>query len=130
MFTNATRNKKLSKSWWSDFINTLSKDIHHVNILEILPKENISQLDFTYPSYYSDDIREIAAVIENSNVFIGADSGIMHLATSVNTPTIGLFNGTSNLDIYKPYGKGKHAIDTRESSFSEIITLIQKEITI
>jgi ADP-heptose:LPS heptosyltransferase len=37
--------------------------------------------------FYSKDIREIGAVIANTEIFIGADSGIMHLASASLTPT-------------------------------------------
>jgi ADP-heptose:LPS heptosyltransferase len=47
---------------------------HHRNFTE-----NVSQIAFKSPTFYSKDIREIGAVIANTEIFIGADSGIMHL---------------------------------------------------
>jgi hypothetical protein len=45
---------------------------HHRNFT----RENVSQIAFK-PTFYSKDIREIGAVIANTEIFIGADSGII-----------------------------------------------------
>lgn len=45
---------------------------------------------------------EIAACIKQCQVFLGNDSGLMHMAAAVNTPTIGLF-GPSDDRMYAPY---------------------------
>lgn len=129
VFTYATGNKILPKSWWYKLILEIKNSIPDVNILEILPKENISQLDFEYPHYYSNDLREIASKIENSHLFIGADSGIMHLATSTNTPVIGLFNGTTNSSYYGPYGKNKETINTNNLEIEKIIKIVEKYVS-
>lgn len=43
-----------------------------------------------------------AALIRSSRLFIGNDSGLMHLSAAVRTPTIALF-GPSNEEIYGPW---------------------------
>lgn len=43
-----------------------------------------------------------SALIKSSRLFIGNDSGLMHLSAAVKTPTIALF-GPSNEDIYGPW---------------------------
>lgn len=128
IFTNATGDKKLSKAWWNDFTATLIKAFPNTNILEILPKENTSQVDFKHPYFYSKDLREIAAVIENCSLYLSADCGIMHLATATNTPTVGLFNGTTNPEIYAPYGEeNKFAININKLASKEVIELINNK---
>lgn len=111
LFTYATGDKCLSQEWWGDFYAKLRTTYKDYNIIEILPVENVSQIDFQAATFYSKDIREIGAVIANTDVFIGADSGIMHLASSVQTPTIGLFS-VSNIKKYEPYDNCSIAIDT------------------
>jgi ADP-heptose:LPS heptosyltransferase len=123
IFTNATGRKKLSKQWWQSLCREIEIQLPDVNIFEILPKENTSQVDFAYKNFLSHDIREMAAIIESCSVFIGADSGVMHLATATNTPTFGLFNGISNADVYGPYGKDKFTINTNDI---EVKTLVEK----
>jgi len=111
IFTFATSDKCYPESWWLPFYDKLQKEFPDYNILEILPVENISQINFKAPSFYSKDIREMAAVIENTEVFIIADSGIMHLGCATNTPTIGLFSRANILE-YQPYGNKSIAINT------------------
>jgi lipopolysaccharide export system permease protein len=45
----------------------------------------------------------VAAVIRRSALFIGNDTGLMHLAAATGTPTLGLF-GPSPIDQYSPWG--------------------------
>lgn len=110
VFTYATGTKCLSKTWWEDFYASLKSEYENYNIIEILPVENVSQIDFQAPVFYSKDIRKIGALIANAILFIGADSGIMHLASSVKTPTVGLFS-VSNQKKYEPYNEGSVGID-------------------
>ncbi|WP_394773855.1 glycosyltransferase family 9 protein [Flavobacterium sp.] len=110
IFTYATGEKCLSEEWWENFYTKLKDEYANYNIIEILPVENVSQIGFKAPTFYSKDIREIAAVIANSNLFIGADSGIMHLASAAQTPTIGLFSG-ANIKKYEPYDNCSIGID-------------------
>ena len=97
------------------------------NILEILPMENVSQIDFAVKSYYSMDIREIASVMSNVKLFIGADSGMMHLAHSSNTTTIGLFSVTEP-EFYGVYGNRNISIDTNVNNTDFIINCIRERI--
>jgi len=51
-----------------------------------------------------------AALIKQSQLFIGPDSGLMHLACAVGTPVVAIF-GPGNLKKWEPKGK-KHSIIT------------------
>ena len=57
----------------------------------MLPIENISKINFKAPHFYSKDIREMAAIIRNTDIFISADNGVMHLASASLTPVVGFF---------------------------------------
>lgn len=112
IFTYATDDKCFAEFWWKDFYELLKiKYERDYNILEILPVENVSQIHFKATSFYSKDIREIASVLANTVLFVGSDSGIMHLANASRTATLGLFS-VSNLKKYQPYGYGSRGIDT------------------
>jgi ADP-heptose:LPS heptosyltransferase len=123
IFTYATRDKLYPETWWEEFYGKLTIAYPDYNILEILPKENVSQIGFKARTYYSKDVREIASVMANTEVFIGADSGMMHLAVSSQTPTIGLFKVT-NADTFGPYGNNSVAIDTNKTNIDECIGIV------
>ena len=57
---------------------------------------------------------EICSVLKKCNLFIGNDSGLMHLSASLDIPTIGLF-GPSDIEQYHPWGKCTLGIKTPES---------------
>ena len=124
IFTFATDDKCYSTTWWNDFYAALLKEFSNYNIIEILPVENVSQIEFKAPTFYSKDIREIGAVIANTEIFIGADSGIMHLASASSTPTIGLFS-RPNLATYAPYNNDSTAINTNNNSTETSIKIIK-----
>ena len=60
-----------------------------------------------------------AAALARCDYFIGNDSGLMHCAAAVGTPTLGLF-GPSYSHIYKPWGEHCSYISTPET-FDELI---------
>ena len=125
IFTFATGRKCHSKEWWSTFYKNLNSEFSDFNILEMLPVENVSQIDFKSTSFYSKDLREIASIFENTAIFIGADSGMMHLSASTNTTTLGLFN-SKKIRVYEPYGNDNQSIDTNSTQISEIIGKIKE----
>jgi ADP-heptose:LPS heptosyltransferase len=51
------------------------------------------------------NIRVAAAMLEQADLFIGNDSGLMHMATAVGTPTVAIF-GLTNSDAWGPYTGG------------------------
>ncbi|GAA0762430.1 glycosyltransferase family 9 protein [Psychroflexus lacisalsi] len=124
LYTFATGNKCFAKVWWNNFYTTLKKDYPNHNIIEALPVENVSSLDFKIPAFYSNSIRELASFISQTSVFITGDCGIMHLAASTNIPTVGLFNVTKK-NMYEPYNKACLGIDTNDKKADEICKIIK-----
>lgn len=55
------------------------------------------------------DLPEVAAVLARAAMFIGNDSGLMHLAAAAGAPTIGLF-GPTPADEYGPAGPKASAV--------------------
>ncbi len=49
-------------------------------------------------------LAEVTAVLERASLFIGNDSGLMHLSAATGTPTVGLF-GPTDATIYGPVGR-------------------------
>ena len=123
IFTFATGEKCYSESWWETFYERLKKEYSDYNIIEILPIENISKINFKAPTFYSKDVREMGSLMANVSVFIGADSGIMHLASASLAPTVGLFSVT-NKSVYEPYDNNSIAINTTISGIDDWIKII------
>jgi ADP-heptose:LPS heptosyltransferase len=55
------------------------------------------------------DLPEVAAVLARAAIFIGNDSGLMHLAAAAGAPTLGLFGPTPS-DEYGPAGPRAQAV--------------------
>jgi len=127
LFTNATGAKIYSEDWWKSFYDKLKSTFPDYNIIELLPVENISKLDFKIPNFYSTDIREMGGFLANCALFIAADNGVMHLASSVNVPTIGLFKVTDET-MYKPYNDKSFSINTNNLDLDKIIDLIKTSL--
>lgn len=105
-FTYATGSKCYVSDWWDKFYLDFKEEFdQEYNLIEILPVENISMLNHKLPAFYSQDIREIAAVMDNCDLLVAADSGMMHLGCATSTRNLGLFK-SGNTEKYKPYGKG------------------------
>ncbi|MCF7568601.1 glycosyltransferase family 9 protein [Sabulilitoribacter arenilitoris] len=124
IYTNATGNKCYSEDWWSTFYARLRAEFENdFNIIEMLPIENISKINFKAPHFYSKDIREMGAIIKNTAIFIAADNGVMHLASASLTPTIGFFSVT-NEKVYAPYGNRSLALQTNKTNIEDWIVEI------
>ncbi len=55
-------------------------------------------------------ILQLGALIKRCNLYLTCDSGPMHIAAAVGTPTIALF-GPTNPQRHRPYGEGHHVIE-------------------
>lgn len=125
LYTFATDDKCYSEAWWLEFYEKIKKQHPDCNVIEVLPVENISHIQFKAPTYYSKDVREMAGFINNADLFITADCGIMHLASATETPVVGLFSVT-NLEKYQPYNQNSCGIDTNGKTVDDILGLINR----
>lgn len=127
IYTYATGKKCYPPAWWDSFYASLIKRFPEHNILEVLPIENVSQIGFKAPSFYSKDPRQIASLISNLTVFVAGDSGMMHLASASGAPVIGLFK-FGNIDQYAPYNDQSVGVHTEQVSQTEIVSIVEKMI--
>jgi ADP-heptose:LPS heptosyltransferase len=125
LFTHATGDKCFSESWWQNFYERLKAEFPGYNIIEVLPVQNTSKISFKAPTFFSKDVREVGALIANTEVLICADGGIMHLGSSVHVPTVGLFSVTSPQS-YQPYNDHSVGINTNNTNTKECIEAINK----
>lgn len=118
IYTNATGDKIYDEAWWMTLYKRLLKDYPEFNVIELLPIENVSKINFSAPNLYSKDVREMCALIANTAIFIAADNGVMHLASAAQIPVVGFFKVTK-LEKYKPYGNGSLAFNTNETNLKD-----------
>src|SRR5690606_31034460 len=107
------------------FFGYLQQEFPEYQLVEVLPVENISRLSFRLPTFYSKDVREIGSFIANTALFIGADSGITHLASAVGTPCLALFSVTSALK-YGPYHPRSMALHTNQLDEKQLGTQLRR----
>lgn len=127
IFTFATGDKCYSEEWWNTLYSAMMVEFTDYNIVEILPVEDVSQIQRKAPTYYSKDIREITAFMANTVIFIGADSGMMHLSTASGTTTIGLFHVTEP-SRYEPYGNKNCSLITTQYTTEGLIQEIKNRL--
>ncbi|HEX7967804.1 MAG TPA: glycosyltransferase family 9 protein [Stellaceae bacterium] len=65
------------------------------------------------------DLLTAAAVLRRAALFVGNDTGIMHVAAAMGTPTLGLF-GPSLAEHYAPWGP-RTAVATTAASYDELV---------
>lgn len=68
--------------------------------------------------------RESALVIARAHLFLGHDSGPMHLAASVGTPTVAVFSRKNKPGIWFPYGIGHVPLYPTEGAAIEPVVLV------
>jgi ADP-heptose:LPS heptosyltransferase len=67
----------------------------------------------------TEDLPTVAACLKRCALFVGNDSGIMHMAAAANIPTVGLF-GPSRPENYSPWGELGRAVRT-EKAYEELV---------
>jgi len=118
IYTNATGNKIYDEDWWAILYERLKTDFPNYNIIELLPIENISKINFKAPTLYSKDVREMCGLLANTSIFIAPDNGVMHLASAAQIPVVGFFKVTK-IEKYQPYGNGSIAFNTNETTMED-----------
>jgi ADP-heptose:LPS heptosyltransferase len=81
-------------------------------------------LDALHPAQRIDlvgavDLPTAHACLARADLYVGNDSGLMHLAAAAGAPTLGLF-GPSREELYAPWGERAAAVRA-ELSFEQII---------
>ncbi len=130
IYTFATGGKCYPEAWWREIYGTLkSRYGADYNIVEVLPVENVSQIGFSAPTYYSKDLRQIAAAVAHAELFLLADCGIMHLASAAPASVIGLF-AVTDIAKYQPYGRRNMAIDTRTAGVDDVMEAVGQVLSL
>lgn len=82
-------------------------------VIQSIPEEQRSEI------FGTESLLTVMACLERADLYLGNDSGLMHMAAASGCPTIGLF-GPSRDEHYRPYSKWGRAVRT-DWSFDKII---------
>jgi heptosyltransferase-3 len=83
-----------------------------LNLIEAIPEDR--RLDFIRHG----DLLDVYAAMERCTLYVGNDSGLMHIAAASGIPTLGLF-GPTDENLYAPWGEHCAAVRTPEA-YNEI----------
>ncbi len=114
-FAHATGLKVIERAWWLEFWRAFLELEPDAIPLEFLPSPTGSPSDSNYPTVHFASLRELTAAISATRMFISADTGPMHLASSTVVPTVALFCA-SNPAFYGPLKPVDLAIDITTST--------------
>jgi len=111
--------KMPSKDWggenWAKLLSCLSEKTIGTGIAFIGSPDESDRCDILQKQWKGPSInlcsrltpRESAVVIKRSILFLGHDSGPMHLASAVGTPTVAIFSARNKPAVWFPYGYEK-----------------------
>jgi heptosyltransferase III len=100
-FAHATGLKVIDRSWWSAFWEAFLELEPDAIPVEFLPSQVDAANDAGFPSVHFGSLRALTGAIAATRMFISADTGPMHLASSTAVPTVALFCA-SNPVLYGP----------------------------
>lgn len=110
-----------SKDWgktnWTELLDRWSKTHTDVGLIMTGSADEVSLSDELLAAWHGPTLnlcgrltpRETAAVLEKAALFVGHDSGPMHLAAAVDTPCVAIFSARSKPGVWFPFGS-RHRI--------------------
>jgi hypothetical protein len=114
-FAHAAGLKAVERAWWEEFWRAFLELDPATIPLEFLPSPAKSVLDARFASIRCPSPRAMTAAIAATRMFISADTGPMHLASSTPVPTVALFRA-SNPALYGPLKDQDAVINITENT--------------
>lgn len=109
-FTGAAGQKALPLTWWREYWKRFEELEPQIVPVEFLQFGQTERLDARHATLSIGDPKQMAAAMAQLDLFVSADTGPMHLASSTATPTIGLFR-MSDMPRYAPRKPDDLALD-------------------
>jgi heptosyltransferase III len=114
-FAHATGLKIIERAWWLAFWDAFLELEPEVIPVEFLPPLASAPSDARFPSIHFGSPRALTAAIAATRMFISADTGPMHLASSTAVPTVALFCASDPV-LYGPLKPVDLVINIAEST--------------
>jgi ADP-heptose:LPS heptosyltransferase len=118
-FAQAAAFKLIDPTWWQAFWEAFLALEPQAIPVEFLPSAGYPATVPRLCSLHVPVLRDLAATIAATRMFISTDTGPMHLASSTDVPTVGLFRA-SNPTLYRPLKPTDLAIDIGQCSAQEV----------
>jgi heptosyltransferase-3 len=112
-FAHATATKTIERTWWLAFWESFLELQPDVIPVEFLPSPRSPPTDARFPSLHLPSPRDLTAAIAATRMFVSADTGPMHLASSTAVPTAALFRA-SDPTLYGPLKSDDLVIDVNQ----------------
>lgn len=95
-------------------------------LFDIVPEDRLIAMFDRGEGMTSGELSLVGACFERVQLYVGNDSGLMHLAAAAGAPTVGLFGPTSE-QLYGPWGD--NAVSVRGRSQTDILAETGTEFT-
>ena len=127
IFRNARFDKKISDSWWSEWIELLVKKDENIIIIDILSPDIPKKLNDKVLAYSNKNLRILGAFFQTCDLYVSADTGPMHLAVASGAKVLALFNKT-DIKIYGALGEGNRTINIENLSQEQIVAITLEQL--
>jgi heptosyltransferase III len=118
-FAHATGLKVLPAPWWARFWTALLARHPDIVPVEFLPGPAAAPTVPGFAALHLRSQRELTAAVATLQLFVSADAGPMHLASTTDTPTMGLFQVTDPV-LYGPLKSTDRSIGVAQLTPEEV----------
>jgi heptosyltransferase III len=121
---HAKGGKQLEPEFWLSFWQAFLELEPNAVPIEFLPTPSSSPIDARFAALHVASPRQLTATIAATRLFIGGDTGPMHLASSTAVPTVALFR-TTEPEFYRPLKSDDLVLDAARSTPRELALAVQ-----
>ncbi len=128
-FGHATGLKALAPSWWQRFWRAFLAAHPEAIPVEFLPGPRAAPTVAGFATLHLTSQRQLTAAISTLSMFVSADAGPMHLASTTDTPTMGLFQVTDPA-LYGPLKAVDRSINVAQLTPEEVAAQISAAFSV
>jgi len=121
-FAHATGAKRFGRESWLKFWTSFQQLAPEAVPVEFLPTPHAAPMSPSFAALHVPTPRRLAAAMEQMGMFISADTGPMHLASSTAMPTVALFRASEPV-FYRPLKPSDLTLDATHHSAAVLARL-------
>ncbi len=114
-FAHAANLKVIDRNWWVAFWQAFLLLEPEAVPVEFLPSQTHSPVSEEFPRLHVPSLRGLTAAAAATRMFISTDTGPMHLVSSTEVPTVGLFQASDPV-LFRPLKSTDLAINITQCS--------------